>query len=63
MIDGAPLKTEGGLTRIAVQTLPLPSPAKSGDFSPPSWARCVDLSSSRCCFEFCKALMQESFAE
>ena len=61
MIDGAALETEGRLTRIVGQ--PLPPPAKSGDSPPSSCARRVDLSSSRCCFEFCKALPQESFAE
>ncbi|CAA9258695.1 MAG: hypothetical protein AVDCRST_MAG93-2087 [uncultured Chloroflexia bacterium] len=58
MIDGAALTMGGGLTRFAEQSLPVP--AKSGDFLPPSCARRVDLSSSRCCFEFCKALTQGS---
>ena len=56
MIDGAALETEGRLTRIVGQ--PLPAPAKSGDSPPSSCARRVDLSSSRCCFEFCKALLR-----
>ena len=44
MNDSVAFKAEGCLTRFAGQ----PQPAKSGNFPPPSCARRIDLSSSRC---------------